>query len=144
MKEIEEMIVTVDKNKDGKINYSEFRVGFENELTKIKSYKFEREKIDPSWSAKSPVASASSSRSSASSSGDAWRDPADHPGLPPAGDEEGGPQQGEGEEGGPQQGLDWLKKLQKMCLRDKIMFTHNDAPIKYSHFHVFYLKISLT
>ena len=27
-KEIEEMIVTVDKNKDGKINYSEFRVSF--------------------------------------------------------------------------------------------------------------------
>ena len=31
--EIEDMIVTVDKNKDGKINYSEFRVG------KIKSIK---------------------------------------------------------------------------------------------------------
>ena len=27
-KEIEDMIVTVDKNKDGKINYSEFRVSF--------------------------------------------------------------------------------------------------------------------
>ena len=32
------MIVTVDKNKDGKINYSEFRVGFANKLNKIKSY----------------------------------------------------------------------------------------------------------
>ena len=32
VKEIEEMIVTVDKNNDGKINYSEFRVGFANEL----------------------------------------------------------------------------------------------------------------
>ena len=32
--EIEEMIVTVDKNKDGKINYSEFRVidGFHSSL----------------------------------------------------------------------------------------------------------------
>ena len=26
------MIVTVDKNKDGKINYSEFRVGFANKF----------------------------------------------------------------------------------------------------------------
>ena len=42
--EIEEMIVTVDKNKDGKINYSEFRVGFANEMTKMTSYKFDREK----------------------------------------------------------------------------------------------------
>ena len=32
VKEIEEMIVTVDKNKDGKINYSEFRVSFANKL----------------------------------------------------------------------------------------------------------------
>ena len=35
MKEIEEMIVTVDKNKDGKINYSEFRVGFANKLNEM-------------------------------------------------------------------------------------------------------------
>ena len=35
VKEIEEMIVTVDKNKDGKINYSEFRVGFANKLNEM-------------------------------------------------------------------------------------------------------------
>ena len=29
------MIVTVDKNKDGKINYSEFRVGFANKLNEM-------------------------------------------------------------------------------------------------------------
>ena len=32
VKEIEEMIVTVDKNNDGKINYSEFRVGFAKQI----------------------------------------------------------------------------------------------------------------
>ena len=39
-------------------------------------------------------------------SGDAWRDTSDHPRQPPAGDEEGRPQQGQGEEGGHQHGLD--------------------------------------
>ena len=39
------MIVTVDKNKDGKINYSEFRVGFANKLNILKSYEFDREKL---------------------------------------------------------------------------------------------------
>ena len=37
------MIVTVDKNKDGKINYSEFRVGFANNFFD----KFTTTKNDP-------------------------------------------------------------------------------------------------
>ena len=50
-------------------------------------------------------------------SGDAWCDTSDHPGLPPTGDEEGRPQQGQGEEGGPQQGLGCKEIAENIFLR---------------------------
>ena len=40
--EIDEMITTVDKNQDGKISYSEFRVG----LTKLKKTELKRKILE--------------------------------------------------------------------------------------------------
>ena len=75
-----------------------------------------------------------SSLSPGSSPGDAWRDTSDHPGLPPASDEEGRPQQGQGEEGGPQQGLDTKEIAENIFLRYCDFITY--------HAHVFYLIFS--